>query len=337
MGAKATKPMLHQQQHLDPRVGHGRGVITREQRPMYPHHDPHLMPSSHQQQPHSSSNNRDPRHQSSSGPVTRTIANGIPPKPTRQMAAEHGGAENSRSHQHAASSKSSGYGSSYRVAANGSAVLLASTTVVASQHNTSHSVSPIYRRMPTAKHPTKSTLIQELLECPVCMNLFESPHVLPCQHTFCKACINSMFNAAVKTLDCPMCRVKHALPNGVESLTANFTIQRLIELESMESPVVEVLPAPPAAVIVESRSSPESKSSSSRRHHDSSSNSSSSSSSRSAKAKCFACQRFTRLRVCRDCSYMLCYDCVENPDHDYIIGDSRSEFFFIFKRAVLET
>jgi hypothetical protein len=56
---------------------------------------------------------------------------------------------------------------------------------------------------------SKSTLLQELLECPICMNLYENPHVLPCQHTFCKKCLVLLQNneSHLKTtLDCPICR-----------------------------------------------------------------------------------------------------------------------------------
>lgn len=90
--------------------------------------------------------------------------------------------------------------------------------------------------------PTKTSMLQELLECPICMNLYDNPHVLPCQHTFCKKCIvslqhnetiNNTSNATNNTIDCPICREKHKLPNGVDSLTANYTMKRLIELESM--------------------------------------------------------------------------------------------------------
>ena len=38
----------------------------------------------------------------------------------------------------------------------------------------------------------KNSMLQELLECPICMNIYDNPHVLPCQHTFCKGCIVSL-------------------------------------------------------------------------------------------------------------------------------------------------
>lgn len=135
---------------------------------------------------------------------------------------------------------------------------------------------------------SKSSLLQELLECPICMNLYDTPTVLPCQHTFCKRCIVSLRNSdqpgnIASTIICPICRESHVLPNGIDALTSNYTMKRLIELESMpekekkkEKPVKE--------------------------------------------AKCFVCQKYCPLKVCSDCSYMLCKECIQDPNHDIIIG-----------------
>ena len=148
-----------------------------------------------------------------------------------------------------------------------------------------------------SKAPTKSSMFQELLECPICMNLFDNPHVLPCQHTFCKKCIISLqggteaseANSATSTtnnanntsitISCPICRESHRLPNGIEGLSADYTMKRLMELESM----------------VEKEKSP---------------------AKSKEKAKCFLCQNYGYLKVCQDCSYMLCVDCIDDPDHD---------------------
>ncbi|RNA19830.1 RING finger nhl-1 [Brachionus plicatilis] len=131
---------------------------------------------------------------------------------------------------------------------------------------------------------SKLSLIQEILECPICYNLYENPHVLPCQHTFCKKCIISLqCNSLSKTIDCPICRERHLLPNGIENLTANYTMKKLIELESLASTEWEK------------------------------------EKNTNSKAKCFGCQKYANLTVCSDCSYMLCPECVSNPDHDYII------------------
>ena len=222
-------------------------------------------------------NTRYPSTSAANTTTTRTISNaGVPPKPSRHMLAEFGDAENnSRSNREAAASSSS------------------------------RPKSPHKRTS-----PIKASLLQDLLECPVCMNLFENPHVLPCQHTFCKPCINIMYKPEAKSLDCPICRARHALPNGAEALTANFTIKRLIEFETQQQQV-QIQQQIKAAESLEKKIN--------LARQQSQSKSSGGGGSGGVKAKCFACQRFTRLRVCEDCAYMLCYDCVENPDHDYII------------------
>jgi hypothetical protein len=146
-----------------------------------------------------------------------------------------------------------------------------------SQRNNSKNEEPV----------SKSKLLQELLECPICMNLYENPHVLPCQHTFCKSCLvslqsnrtNSVLNSSI---DCPICRESHKLPKGVDGLTANYTMKRLIELESMIREKEKEKP-------------------------------------NQEKAKCFICQKYAHLSKCVDCSYMLCKDCQEYPNHDLII------------------
>lgn len=143
--------------------------------------------------------------------------------------------------------------------------------------------SPIVedRKTPTS---FRTSEMSKPSQCPICFNSYDNPHVLPCQHTFCKKCIISMHAASGnKTIDCPICREKHFLQNGIESLAANYTMKRLIELESMAANEREK----------------EKKSDST--------------------AKCFGCQKYAYLKVCADCSYMLCPDCVANPDHDYII------------------
>ena len=160
--------------------------------------------------------------------------------------------------------------------------------------------------------PSKSTLLQELLECPICMNLYDNPHVLPCQHTFCKKCIVSLQNTNTNngnnaTIDCPICREKHTLVNGVESLTANYTMKRLIELDAIQvASEKEKEKLITASVLKETSSSERDRQLPKEVV-------------KPIKAKCFSCQKFAYLGVCPHCSYTLCFECTQNPDHDIII------------------
>ena len=71
-----------------------------------------------------------------------------------------------------------------------------------------------------------------LTSCPICMETFDKPKVLPCQHTFCLACIQSHYNAtnnqrvvAVSNFPCPTCRAVCYVPRqGLSELPTDFKV-----------------------------------------------------------------------------------------------------------------
>lgn len=68
----------------------------------------------------------------------------------------------------------------------------------------------------------------ELLECPLCMEPLDvSAKVLPCQHTFCKSCLQQQETSHPDQLCCPECRA--AVPGSVEELPTNPLLHRLLE------------------------------------------------------------------------------------------------------------
>ncbi|KAG7264618.1 hypothetical protein CRUP_025080 [Coryphaenoides rupestris] len=81
--------------------------------------------------------------------------------------------------------------------------------------------------------------LEEDLTCSMCYSLFCDPRVLPCSHTFCKACLDSLLQWSVKQsvrrplrlpLKCPNCRgVMELPPEGVEALPANVSLRAVIE------------------------------------------------------------------------------------------------------------
>lgn len=70
--------------------------------------------------------------------------------------------------------------------------------------------------------------IMALLECPLCYEQLDaSAKVLPCQHTFCKACLQKQ-EAAHSQLFCPECRAP-IRARTVEELPTNILLVRLLE------------------------------------------------------------------------------------------------------------
>ncbi|XP_007947300.1 E3 ubiquitin-protein ligase SH3RF2 [Orycteropus afer afer] len=67
----------------------------------------------------------------------------------------------------------------------------------------------------------------DLLECPVCFEKLDvTAKVLPCQHTFCKPCLQRIFKAR-KELRCPECRT--LVFCSIEALPANLLLVRLLD------------------------------------------------------------------------------------------------------------
>lgn len=56
----------------------------------------------------------------------------------------------------------------------------------------------------------QSSVLQEELTCPVCLDLYRDPHLLPCGHNFCKFCLDRLKRQADRgRLRCPECRDSH--------------------------------------------------------------------------------------------------------------------------------
>ena len=76
-----------------------------------------------------------------------------------------------------------------------------------------------------------TAFINKMLECPICFEQFRQPKALPCQHTFClEPCLKDLVNSEKTSIECPICRKIHDLPNGgVDKFPNNFTILELLE------------------------------------------------------------------------------------------------------------
>jgi E3 ubiquitin-protein ligase SH3RF len=70
-------------------------------------------------------------------------------------------------------------------------------------------------------------MLNDLLECSVCLDRLDtSSKVLPCQHTFCKKCLEEIVESH-KELRCPECRV--LVDAAIEDLPPNVLLMRILE------------------------------------------------------------------------------------------------------------
>lgn len=69
--------------------------------------------------------------------------------------------------------------------------------------------------------------LNDLLECSVCLERLDtSSKVLPCQHTFCKKCLEEIINRH-RELRCPECRV--LVDIKIDDLPPNVLLMRILE------------------------------------------------------------------------------------------------------------
>lgn len=70
-------------------------------------------------------------------------------------------------------------------------------------------------------------MLNDLLECSVCLERLDtSSKVLPCQHTFCKKCLEEIVESH-KELRCPECRV--LVDISIDELPPNVLLMRILE------------------------------------------------------------------------------------------------------------
>ncbi|GMS91526.1 hypothetical protein PENTCL1PPCAC_13701, partial [Pristionchus entomophagus] len=78
--------------------------------------------------------------------------------------------------------------------------------------------------------------IEQLLTCPICLDRYKMPKLLPCQHTFCFPCLESCAESAGRLLKCPECRAEHSIPyEGVKAFQTNYTLTGFLDIHLQAS------------------------------------------------------------------------------------------------------
>ncbi|XP_070540253.1 E3 ubiquitin-protein ligase TRIM56-like isoform X2 [Ptychodera flava] len=82
--------------------------------------------------------------------------------------------------------------------------------------------------------------INDYLACQICTNRLLCPKMLPCRHTFCKACLEEWAKSNRGKLTCPSCRQECPLPaEGVDGLRSNQFAEGLPEMISTREGAVD--------------------------------------------------------------------------------------------------
>ncbi|MEE6504749.1 hypothetical protein FKM82_005328 [Ascaphus truei] len=83
----------------------------------------------------------------------------------------------------------------------------------------------------TTETPDQGEHLENLPECPICYfsydNIFKTPLLLPCLHTFCMECLSRLclFLKQSQDFPCPLCRTLAHIPHGgVPNMQPNLDI-----------------------------------------------------------------------------------------------------------------
>ena len=74
-------------------------------------------------------------------------------------------------------------------------------------------------------------VLEKEITCPLCLEIFRAPKKLPCDHVYCKKCLEGLVNRSFDTtISCPECRALTQVPNGnVDTFPTSFRLNRLVE------------------------------------------------------------------------------------------------------------
>ncbi|VIO92611.1 Hypothetical RING finger protein F54G8.4 in chromosome III, putative [Brugia malayi] len=88
---------------------------------------------------------------------------------------------------------------------------------------------PPAARPPEFENPLEK--IEQLLTCPICLDRYKQPKLLPCHHTFCLPCLDNCVDLVHRVLKCPECRAEHPVPyEGVKNFQSNYTLTGFLDI-----------------------------------------------------------------------------------------------------------
>uniref|UniRef100_A0A1X7T5R3 RING-type domain-containing protein n=1 Tax=Amphimedon queenslandica TaxID=400682 RepID=A0A1X7T5R3_AMPQE len=100
---------------------------------------------------------------------------------------------------------------------------------------------------PSSSSPVLRLKMEEQLTCPVCLDDYTNPKILPCHHSFCQHCLEGLpLDKKNQTyyLSCPTCRQRAELPDkGVGAFPVAFHLNNLREMQGLLNNRSSTVPA----------------------------------------------------------------------------------------------
>ncbi|XP_060922313.1 E3 ubiquitin/ISG15 ligase TRIM25 [Limanda limanda] len=103
----------------------------------------------------------------------------------------------------------------------------------------------------------ETSVLQEELTCPVCLDLYRDPFLLPCGHNFCKTCLDRLKRQAERgRFRCPECRDSHRCTTSFQknfklaNIADDYRLRRRATAESASGVKPRGLPASSGSVCV---------------------------------------------------------------------------------------
>ena len=75
-----------------------------------------------------------------------------------------------------------------------------------------------------AREGARMDRLAQEMRCSLCFDLFDDPHSLPCQHSFCHECILGCFRVT-SVMQCPLCKA----PTWRRQVTQNHTLAAIVQ------------------------------------------------------------------------------------------------------------
>ncbi|KAH3715728.1 RING finger protein nhl-1-like [Dreissena polymorpha] len=156
--------------------------------------------------------------------------------------------------------------------------------------------------------------IEELLRCPICLDRFNTPKLLPCQHTFCQSpCLEQLVDRFHR-IKCPECREEHRVPYaGVSSFPTNRTILNFLDVptqpRSSQNNSLSRNEAPQNSTERRNGAADETQGQVQGQNEARSQNAANQNAAEPQRTGCFSCGRQMALSRCAHCDNVVCETC----------------------------